>query len=182
MIQRSLRGLVAATVLVAAVSSAAEAQASSAQRFGINAGVALPMGDFGDGAGLGIHAGAHLEMPLGTTLKLRFNLDYGRYGGEDGTIVDNVTLLGGVANIIVPITTSSALKPYILGGIGYYNGKVEFNDGTPSGDSSELAFNFGAGYDFKMGNSNLFTEIRFLSIQTEGSATNTLPIVIGLRF
>jgi hypothetical protein len=40
----------------------------------------------------------------------------------------------------------------------------------------------GVGYDFKLGNSNLFTELRFLSIQSEGSATNTLPIVIGLRF
>lgn len=181
MIQRSLRGLLAATVLVAAVSTAAEAQSSSAQRIGISAGVALPMGDFGDAAGLGIHAGAHLLAPLGTTLKLRFNVDFGRYNGEDGTGIDNVTLLGGVANVILPINTTSGLKPYLLGGIGYYNVKANIVGGG-SADDSNLAFNFGAGYDFMMGNSNLFTEIRFLSIQTEGSSTTTLPIVIGLRF
>lgn len=176
MIARSLRGLVAATVLVAGVASVSEAQMNTAPRFGINAGVALPMGDFGDVAGLGIHAGAHLGMDLGESgmWGLRFNLDYGNYGGEDG--FDNSTLLGGMVNIVMNVNTESAWKPYLIGGLGYYNYDI-------SGfDDSDLAFNVGAGYNFMMGNSSLFTELRFVSIQTEGDALNTLPIVIGLRF
>lgn len=178
MIGRTFRGLVAATVLVAAVSTVAEAQ-SSTPRFGIKAGVALPMGDFGDAAGLGIHAGAHLGMPLGTgNWGLRFDADYGRYDGEGG--IDNISLLGGIANVMLNVQTESAWKPYLLAGLGYYNVKVETALGD--GDDSNLAFNVGAGYNFTMGSANMFTELRFLSIQTEGSSTNTLPIVIGLRF
>jgi opacity protein-like surface antigen len=176
MIQRSLRGLVAATVLVAAVSTAAEAQASSASRFGLSAGVALPMGDFGDFVGLGFQIGGHLQMPLGSTLKLRINADWGRYGG-DVPGLDNATLLGGMANLVLPITTTSDLKPYIFGGLGFY--QYEFSPGGSS--ESDMAFNVGVGYDFTLGNSKLFTEIRYLSIQSD-PAINTLPIVIGLRF
>jgi hypothetical protein len=176
MIGRTVRGLVAATVLVAGVASVSEAQVSTTPKFGINAGVALPMGDFGDVAGLGIHAGAHLGMGLGTSgmWALRFAVDYGNYSGEDP--FDNSTLLGGMANIVMNINTESAWKPYLIGGLGYYNYDI-------SGfDDSDLAFQIGAGYNFMMGNSNLFTEVRFVSIQTDGDALNTLPIVIGLRF
>lgn len=176
MIARTFRGLMAATVLVAAVSTAAEAQMSSTPRFGVKAGVALPMGDFGDVAGLGIHAGAHLGMPLGTSgmWGFRVDVDYGTYGGEDP--FDDSSLLGGVANIMMNVQTESAWKPYLFAGLGYYNYDI-------SGfDDSDLAFNVGAGYNFTMGAGNWFTELRFLSIQTDGDAINTLPIVIGLRF
>lgn len=177
MIGRTLRGLAAATVLVAAVSTAAEAQMASSGRFGVKAGVALPMGDFGDFAGLGIHAGAHLGMPMGTTgtWGLRFDLDYGNYSGENGA--DNTTLLGGVANLMMNVNTESAWKPYLFGGLGYYN-----FDLAGVVDDSDLAFNIGAGYNFTMGSASWFTELRYLSVQTDGDALNTLPIVIGLRF
>lgn len=180
MIARTLRGLLAATVLVAAVATAAEAQMESQSRFGINAGVALPMGDFGDAVGLGIHAGAHFGMTLSGNLGLRINADYGRYGGDVAGL-DNVTLLGGMVNLVYNIQTSSALSPYILGGVGYYNWKMN-GTGGGSFDDSDLGWNIGAGYNFKAGNANLFAEIRYLSIQTDGDALNTLPIVIGLRF
>lgn len=178
MIGLTLRSLATATVLVAAVSTAAEAQMESPMRFGVKAGIALPMGDFSDGAGLGFHVGGHLGMPLSGMFGLRFDADYGRYAGEG--FVDNVTLLGGVANLMMNIETESAFKPYLLAGLGYYNVKVEAFG--LQGDESDLAFNVGAGYNFTLGNSNMFTELRFLSIQTEGTSLNTLPIVIGLRF
>jgi hypothetical protein len=180
MIGRTVRGLVAATVLVAAVSSAAEAQMNTAPRFGVKAGVAMPMGDFGDIAGLGIHAGADFGMALGTTgmWGLRFEVDYGRYAGEGA--LDNVTLLGGVANVMMNIETESAWKPYLLGGIGYYNTKMEA--GSNEADDSNMAFNVGAGYNFMMGTRSWFAELRYLSIQGEDASLNTLPIVIGLRF
>lgn len=177
MLVRTLRGLVAASALLVAVSSTASAQMSSSSRFGVSAGVALPMGDFGDNVGVGFHVGGHLQMPLGETLKLRINGDFGSYGGDVAGL-DNATLLGAVANVVLPITTTSALKPYVLGGIGFYQTKANFNGGGSS-DDSNLAFNVGAGYDW---GKSFFTEIRFLSIQTDGSSTSTLPVTIGLRF
>lgn len=179
MISRSLRGLVAATVLVAGVATVAEAQMETPSRFGIKAGVALPMGDFGDAAGLGIHAGAHLGFGMTENLGLRFDVDYGYYSG-DATGLDNVTLLGGVANLVLDIPTESGFQPYVFGGLGMYNWK--FEGSGASVDDSDLAFNVGAGYDFTMGSQSWFAELRYLSIQTDGDALNTLPIVIGLRF
>lgn len=179
MIRSTLRGLAAATALVVLVSSTATAQ--DATRFGLKAGISLPMGDFGDAVGLGIHAGGHWNLPIGNKLGLRLDADYGRYSGEDGTTVDNVSVLGGIANLVYNMEPMGAMKPYFFGGLGFYNWTVN-GTGGGSFDESDLAFNVGVGYDFKLGNANLFTELRFLSIQSEGDATNMLPIVIGLRF
>ncbi|MBP7550485.1 MAG: porin family protein [Gemmatimonadaceae bacterium] len=177
---RFIRTSVAAASLLLVSATVSQAQMAES-RIGAKAGVALPMGDFGDAVGLGFHLGGHLALPLQGKLALRFDVDYGRYSGEDGFGIDNVSLLGGVANLVYRMETSSELKPYLLGGIGFYNTTIEGNGGG-SADESNLAFNAGIGYDFKFGNSNLFTELRFLSIQTDGSSTTTLPIVIGLRF
>ena len=180
MISRFFRGLVAATALVAGVATVAEAQMSSPSRFGIKAGVALPMGTFGDAAGLGIHAGAHLGFPMTDNLGLRFDADYGYYSGEGA--VDKVTLLGGVANLMLNIPTESGFKPYVFGGLGAYSWESPSGFGVAFDGATELAFNVGAGYDFTMGSRSWFTELRFLSIQRDGDALNTLPIVIGMRF
>lgn len=176
MIARTFRGLMAATVLVAAVSTAAEAQMTSSPRFGVKAGVAMATGDVGENLGLGIHAGAHLGMALGTSgmWGLRFDVDYGNYGGEDGA--EDLSLLGGVANIMMNVQTESAWKPYLFAGIGYYNASAGDND------NSDIAFNVGAGYNFTMGAGNWFTELRYLSVQGDDDSFNTIPIVIGLRF
>lgn len=181
MFARVFRGLAAATVLVVAVSSSANAQAASASRFGVNGGVSLPLGDFADGAGLGFHIGGHFQAPINDKLHFRANLDLGRYGGEDDFGVDNVMIMGAVANLVLPINTESALKPYVFGGLGFYNWKIE-TVGGGSFDDSDLAFNIGAGYDFKWGTKSMFTELRYLSILSEGESTNMLPIVIGIRF
>jgi len=175
MIARALRGLVAATVLVAATSTAAQSQG-----FGASAGVALPTGDFGEGAKLGFHIGGQYEMPLQNALGLRFNIDYGRYGldGIDGS----TSLLGGIANVTYNIDLGgSGLKPYVFGGLGFYNTTVDI-DGLGSLDDSNIAFNFGAGYNFAMSGRNLFAEVRYLSIRGDGGSLNTLPIVVGIRF
>ena len=180
MFVRTLRGLAAALILVAAVTTAAEAQASS--RAGVSAGLSLPMGDWGDVVGMGFTVGGQYAFALGSSkASLRINADYSRFGGEDAAGTDNGSMIGGVVNVVYPIQASAAWKPYILGGLGFYQAKVE-NTGGGSNDDSALAFNVGAGYEFKLGNSNLFTEVRYLSVQTDGSSANTLPIVIGLRF
>ncbi|MFN0097586.1 MAG: outer membrane protein [Gemmatimonadaceae bacterium] len=181
MLARTFRSLAVATTLMVAVSSSVDAQMAQAPRFGVSGGVSLPLGDFGDVAGLGFHVGGHFQTAINDRVHFRANLDFGRYGGDDDLGVDNVTVLGGVANLVLPIKTESALKPYVLGGLGFYNWKIE-GVGGGSFDDSDLAFNVGAGYDFKWGSRSMFTELRFLSILSEGESTNMLPIVLGFRF
>jgi opacity protein-like surface antigen len=173
MFVRSLRGLLAATALLAAVTTTAEAQS----RFGVTAGISSPMGDFGDVADLGFTVGAQYAMPLSGAVGLRFNGDYSRFGANG--VDANWSLLGAMANLTYDINTESGFKPYLLGGLGFYNVDLDLA-GVDS--ESELAWNVGAGYNFKWGERNLFAEIRYLSIQTEGDAITTLPVVIGFRF
>lgn len=179
MFARSLRGVLAATALVAAVSTAAEAQQAS-KGLGVYGGIALPMGDFGDAAELGFLIGGQYSIPLQNALGLRFNADWSRFGLPDG-FDGSWTMLGAMANLTYNIETGTGLKPYLLGGLGFYNTKLDI-DGLGSDDSSDLAFNIGAGYNFTAGGRSLFTEIRYVSIQGEGDALTMLPITIGIRF
>ena len=84
-----VRSTMLATALVFAASTA-QAQAAAESRFGVKAGIALPMGDFADGAGLGFHVGGHVGIPLKNALSLRIDADYGRYSGEEDVGIDNV--------------------------------------------------------------------------------------------
>lgn len=175
MFVRSLRGLLAATALLVAVSATAEAQS----RFGVTAGISSPMGDFGDAVDLGFTVGAQYAIPLKNGLGLRINGDWSTFGAQVGDA--NVTLLGLMANVTYDINTGSGFKPYLVGGLGFYNTNVDIS-GVDS--ESNLAWNIGAGYNFEIGGKKLFAEIRYLTI-TEGdtfSETQTLPIVIGFRF
>ncbi len=176
MFVRSIRGLVAATLLVAAAATVAEAQMQSASRFGISAGISSPMGDFGDFADLGFIVGGQFSTGLGEKLTLRINVDFSSYGASSPGSGD-VTLIGGIANIVLPITTQSELKPYVLGGVGMVNAKADGSDSR-----TELAFNGGIGFNFNMANRVWFTEVKFVSVQTDGSSTTYLPVVLGLKF
>lgn len=179
MFARMLRGVLAATALVAAVSTAADAQAAS-KGLGVYGGIAMPMGDFGDAADLGFLIGGQYSMPLQNALGLRFNADWNRFGLPDD-IDGNWSLLGAMANLTYDIGTGTGLKPYLIGGLGFYQYSLDVG-GTNIGDDSDLAFNVGAGYNFTAGNRNLFAEIRYLSIMAEGTSINMLPITIGIRF
>jgi hypothetical protein len=173
MIVRTLRGLAAAAAVVA-ISATASAQMDAPSRFGVSAGVGMPMGDFGDVAKMGFHVGGHWQTDLGDSgLKFRANLDYGRYGFSDDLAAlagdESWTMLGGVANIIYPVSSI-----YLIGGLGYYSLS---SSASGSSSDSNLAYNIGAG----MGKGKWFAEVRYLSIQADPSLT-TIPIVVGLRF
>ena len=180
MFVRSIRGLVAATALLAVAATAAQAQMASSSRFGINAGISSPMGDFGNEADLGFTVGAHFTTGLGEKLRLRINVDLSRYGLPSGTD-GNWMLIGGMANLVLPITTASGFKPYVLGGLGMTNTKLDVT-GFFNASSTDLAFNGGVGYEFDMGSRAWFVELKYVSVQGDGGSLDYLPIVLGLKF
>ncbi len=49
-------------------------------------------------------------------------------------------------------------------------------------DESDLALNFGAGFNFKMSNANLFAEVVYRNIMSDPDATTSLPVRVGIRF
>lgn len=180
MFVRTIRGLVAATLLVAAAATVAEAQMQSASRFSLNAGISNPMGDFGDAADLGFTVGGAFTTGLGERLMLRINVDLSRYGLPSG-VDGNWMLIGGLANIVLPITTESEFKPYVLAGAGMTNAKIDVT-GSFNDSSTELTFNGGVGFNFNMGGKAWFTELRYVTVQGDGGSLDYLPIVLGIKF
>lgn len=170
MIMRSLRGIAIAALLVAAVSSAATAQASGASRFSVNGGISMPMGDLDDITDMGFTFGGSYAMMV-SKLNMRIDADWTRHGldGADGSF----SQLGGTVNAI--FAGSNGLHGLV--GLGFYNQTIDI-DGFGSDSEADLAWNVGVGY----GKGNWQVEAKYRSIMSEGDATNSLPIVFRWKF
>jgi hypothetical protein len=60
---------------------------------------------------------------------------------------------------------------------------VDIGDRTVSGESeTNVGLNAGVGLDFGLSGLSTFLEARFHSVFTDGSNTNFVPIVFGIRF
>lgn len=181
MFVRSVRTALAAVALVSV--SAFAAQAQDSKGVGVSVGIALPTGDLSNAdAGLGFQIGGEYLKTLQGPLALRFNVDYTRFGIDASGVNGSYSNLGGMANLVYNINTTSSFHPYLLGGLGFGNFTVDV-DGVPSSSESGLGFNVGAGYHFEMSGKKWFTEIRFVSQDAGGNNPVTyVPIVLGLRF
>ena len=167
---------------VAALALAFMATTAEAQKpisFGIAAGASMPMGDFGDAVGTGWNAGAVLAinaptMPVG----FRVDASYNSFGIND--IDESINILGVNGNVTWGLPMAAApISPYLIGGVGMYR-----LDTSVSGidAETEFGFNVGVGTKFALSGFGTFIELRYHSAQTEGEATNYLPITFGIMF
>ena len=174
------RFLVAAAglALSAAVAAPASAQATEdlrTVRFGVQGGLSMPMGDFGDFAGTGYTIGGLLDArPASLPFGIRFNVDYHNWGGEDLFEDTDFNVLSGTAAAMFTVPTTGGISPYVLGGIGMYR----FGCGDDCDSSTDFGFNLGGGLNFNLGTMDTFAEVRYHSADD----TNFLPIVFGIRF
>jgi opacity protein-like surface antigen len=112
----------------------------------------------------------------------RFGLD----GGVDG----HSRMIGGTANAVFAFPGASLARPYLLGGVGVYNGKTTVAGLGSTESQTKLGFNAGAGFDFGLGKAKLYAEARFHAIMkgvTDGTtgAEKTaymIPLTVGVRF
>ena len=111
----------------------------------------------------------------------RFGLD-----GIDG----HSRMIGGTANAVFAFPGVSAARPYLIGGLGLYNGKTTITGLGSSDSQTKFGINAGAGFDFGLGKAKLFAEGRFHAIMkgtvdpTTGAekAAYMIPLTVGLRF
>jgi hypothetical protein len=171
--------LLAATLAVAGVTHAtapaAAAQSSTTPvSFGISGGPSFPTRE---ALSSGFQVAGHLGFRSRTSpLGVRFDVLYDNWDVEN-TSLDYRTL-GGTANLMLHLPSSSGVvRPYLSGGIGVYNTKVENLDGN-----TNAGLNAGVGLDFPMSGIIPFAELRFHSIFTENRKTNFVPVVFGIRF
>jgi hypothetical protein len=160
--------------------------------FALGGGVGVPLGDFDDAAKLGWHGLAAVSfVPNGWPVGIQVDGSYQQFALEDfGGFTDVKTrFIMGTGNVVFKFKTAeeSTFRPYLLGGLGIYNGKTTASDDPGDvlgGGETDFGINVGAGFDFKAGGAGLFIEGRFHNVFTGGGGGDTkfIPITLGIRF
>ncbi len=183
-----------AVSLIVAVPAAASAQVrrdrdlpqpTEGTRWGIGAGLTLPLGNYSTGDNIGFHGMGLVQLPLrNSPVHLRFDVMFSTTSHKNG-VSGSTRLIGADADALYHLgDRAAAVRPYILGGLGLYNAHASGPGGSVS--QTAVAFNLGGGILFGMGkNSHAFVEARYLSVQTGstvGGSFALIPITFGLTF
>lgn len=171
-----------AAVAVTVVMSATVAEAQSPIRFGIAGGLSLPTGEDKDFFDTGFHGQVMLGFGMmALPAKLRADVSYHSFGGKDGTLASgaDARVISGAVNAIVGMG-GIGVKPYLSGGLGMYNTKIEAFGEEDS--ATDFGLNGGIGLEFSLTGMSTFLEARYVHIFTEGEATQIIPITFGILF
>jgi hypothetical protein len=196
-----------ATLGVAAMSLGAAAPLMAQKAgvgFGASIGANVPNGDYSSGAKTGLVANGFIGLGTGR-FGLRGELFWSRSDLDNaiirkvgnavlpsdgvGNVTGNVNLIGGTANIVLPLT-QSVVKPYLIGGVGVYNRRVSQNvagtvdefQSLKDSQSRKIGYNGGLGLSIGGVGPSFFIEARYHSVATEPDKTRFVPVVIGFSF
>lgn len=181
--RRTLLAVVAVGILAVVPAPTLSAQGL---RWGVGGGLLMPMGDYNDRDKPGwIVGGGATYWLTGGQIGVRGDVSYGQTK-HDGGFTGDTKIAGGMASVVYGLAPSTAsARPFVTGGLGFYNVKVEFTGPGASSDSeTKVGFGVGAGVSFKLGTGGTGVTVatRFTSVSTSGSSTTFLPIVVGLAF
>ncbi len=143
--------------------------------FGVEAGPAFPVGQFGDVAKTGFTADALVEarlpiLPVG----LRFEGGYMQFGGKLG--LGNLHAISGSADVVLrtsPVALT-LVRPYLLGGLTVAN--------VNQGGGTKVGVNVGAGLSVPLAVVTAFGDVRYTHVATAGTGLSVVPVRVGLRF
>ena len=159
--------------------------------FGLAAGATTPSGSLNDRQHLGYNglATVQLAVPL-FPLQLRADLQYNSFGGKDFFSAANSAVKGTDARVIsgsingVFSFLPGPIKPYAIGGIGYYDTKFGGNEST-----RKDGYNYGGGVKFGLTGASIFVEARMHQINdaafnVSGGRTTArfIPVTVGIIF
>ncbi len=158
------------------------AGSAQAQSFvvGFGGGAVIPQGDLADVANTGWHGAAMAWYILPSNLGFRADALYAQVPGDEAALgVDGkFKLFAGVGNVSYMIKGSKSITPYLIGSLGYFS--VKFEDGD---SESDLGFGGGAGILINVGpKMKIAIEGRYISIQSDPSKTNLIPITAAIAF
>jgi opacity protein-like surface antigen len=183
--KRALR----ACALIAAIAAPAALSAQTSDKpvtFGVSGGLSLPLGDGSEEVNTGYNITGHLFYKPATlkSLRLRADVSFDRwdYDGIDA----NTRALGVTGNVVYdfPSSSTSMVRPYLIGGVGLYNSKASVDIGVIEGSTSDtnLGLQVGGGLTFQLSGFSTFAEAKFVNVLTEGGSTRFAPITFGVRF
>ncbi|MCU0627647.1 MAG: porin family protein [Gemmatimonadaceae bacterium] len=189
----SFRTLVAvATVALAATATPAAAQLS----FGLGGGYTSPSGDLNQYQADGWNALATVQagVPL-LPVALRADLQYNSFGGKNFDFrnvrdqTDNSRIISGTVNAVWQVVPAGPIKPYVIGGVGYYASTYNRDAITDTFDERRFGWNAGAGVKFGLSGASLFIEARVHNVSDgglplNGGRTNAryIPVTVGIFF
>jgi hypothetical protein len=165
------------------------AQAQAGMSLGLGAGAVIPTGSMADANSMGWTGQVALRVkPAVSPLGFQVDAFYSRLGLEND-LDGHSRMLGGTANAVFAFPSAAVARPYLIGGVGLYNGKTTF-EGQGSDSETKFGANAGAGFDLKLGSAALFAEGRFHAIfkgavDTESFQEKTafvIPLTLGLRW
>lgn len=165
---------------VGAVAFAFGASEASAQvSFAIGGGPAFAMGDMSEGLDMGYHG--QLSVGFGVPIipvALRADGQFARFPAE-GDVDGHLQIMSGTLNAVINLPTP-VLTPYLIGGVGFYNGKIEAGEFESEGET-DMGVNVGGGIRLGLGGLGVFAEARLHNIFTEGESTRFAPVTVGIR-
>ncbi|MFZ4400656.1 MAG: hypothetical protein ACOYO1_11520 [Bacteroidales bacterium] len=172
---KKLMTIVLAVVLIAGFTSTSNAQIS----IGAKAGIALPMGTFGDAVGMGFGGSAIGEYTLNDNMTLGLNIGVYSFAGKTISLpfLGDIT---GPSSTIIPIIadfkyyfSAENFKPYAGAGLGMYM----FNNGGGSnlGISPKVGFWMGDGFQYG-------ASIDYNMIFVTGGSNAYLGINVGILY
>jgi opacity protein-like surface antigen len=174
---------VACVMLLGAATSAAQGV-----RYGVGAGLLLPVGDYHSLDKLGWIAAVDGTYWLASgSLGIRAEASYSRTGQREGAccLTDHTTAFGGGMIDVVNALgkTPDQVRPYLVAGVGLYNWRLSAPGFTPA---SETKFGFGGGagvaYKVGRGSTRIFLESKVTDVSVNGIDLISVPIRVGVRF
>jgi opacity protein-like surface antigen len=185
-----MKSTIRGAVLGLAVMLGAQAAHAQGMSFGFGGGVVVPTGTLSDGTSTGYTGSALVRLqPPASPVGFQVDAFYTRFG-LDGGVDGHSRMIGGTANAVFAFPGASLARPYLIGGVGVYNGKTTITGLGSSDSQTKFGFNAGAGFDFGLGKAKLYAEARFHAIMkgvTDGTtgdekAAYMIPLTVGLRF
>ena len=179
----AVAGLGLAFVVVAAP---AEAQFA----VGLAGGATIPSGSLNDRQNLGYNGLATLQLGVPAfPLQFRADLQYNSFGGKSFTNALNQAIEGADARVIsgsvnaVFALLPGPVKPYLIGGVGYYDTKFDGSEST-----RKVGYNYGGGVKFGLTGASIFVEARMHQVNDAFDvgggrrSAKFIPVTIGVMF
>ncbi len=169
----------------------ASAPANAQIAFGLAGGATTPSGSLNDRQNLGYNGLATVQLGLPMfPFQLRADLQYNGFGGKNfGGAVNNAfnnadtRVISGSINGVLNLLPGP-VKPYVIGGVGYYDTQLKGTEST-----RKVGYNYGAGVKFGLTGASIFVEARMHQINDAtfnvGGGRSTakfIPVTIGIMF
>jgi len=188
---------------IMAMSSLAVAQVPKPISLHVGGAVSIPSSPqaFTDNYKTGIHGWVGVGYKIMPNFQAVGKIEYNRFALDISPELEALGVSGGHNNLWMGgidgryafALPKAPITPYVLGGAGLARMSISSLDGGGSLAASfneykpeattDPYFNVGAGFELNTGPMwNLFFQVRYVSVATEGQASSFIPVSLGLKF